>query len=117
MPRNKQVSSEEAMPKLPPATTPEGREQQIIAIAYDLAEKRIREGTASAQEVTHFLKAGQTRNQLEIKRLEVDIKLAEAKASQIGNEEQLAKLQAEAIRAFTGYQGGDVELLDEYDED
>lgn len=113
MPRAKQVPSSEPMEKLPPSTTAEGREQQIIAIAYDLAEKRIREGTASAQEVTHFLKAGQSRNQLEIRKLEAEIKYSEAKANQLGNEEHFAKLQEDAIRVFTGYQGKEVELMDE----
>ena len=42
--------------RLKPATTPEGRENEMVSLAIDLAEKQIREGTASSQVITHFLK-------------------------------------------------------------
>ncbi len=41
---------------LPPATTPEEREKQVINYAYELAEKQMLAGTASSQVITHFLK-------------------------------------------------------------
>ena len=53
-----------------PAETEEGRENQLISLASDLAEKQIREGTASAMVITHFLKLGTTRERLEKQRLE-----------------------------------------------
>ena len=56
--------------KRPPATTPEGREQQLIALAMEATEKRIRDGTASAQELVHFLKAGSPTAKLERQILE-----------------------------------------------
>ena len=40
------------------ALDPDAREQQLIAKAYNLVEKRLDEGTASSQETTHFLKLG-----------------------------------------------------------
>ena len=40
------------------AMDPDAREQQMIALAVDLAEKQLREGTASSQVITHFLKLG-----------------------------------------------------------
>lgn len=36
-----------------PALTPEARENQLISLASDLAEKQLREGTASSQVITH----------------------------------------------------------------
>lgn len=53
-----------------PATTPEGRENELVAAAIDLAEKQIRSGNASSQVITHFLKLGSTRERLEQQRLE-----------------------------------------------
>lgn len=44
------------LPAMRPALTPEARENQMISLAMDLVEKRIREGTASSAETTHFLK-------------------------------------------------------------
>ena len=37
-----------------PATTPEDREGQITAMAMDLIERQIRDGTASSQILSHF---------------------------------------------------------------
>ena len=48
-----------------PATTPEGREKQLIALATDLAEKQLREGTASSQVITHYLKLGSSKDKIE----------------------------------------------------
>ena len=39
--------------KIRPALTPEARENQMIALAVDLAEKQLLEGTASSQVITH----------------------------------------------------------------
>lgn len=47
------------------ASTPEAREQQLIALAVDLAEKQLIEGTASSQVISHFLKLGSIRAQIE----------------------------------------------------
>jgi len=89
----------------PPATTPEARENQVIAKAFDLAEKRIQEGTASAQEIVHFLKLGSTREQLEQRRLETDIRLAEAKVESMGDAKKNEALYQEALNAMRAYSG------------
>ena len=46
--------------KRPPARTPEARENQMIMYAIDLAEQQLRDGTASSQVITHYLKLGST---------------------------------------------------------
>ena len=58
-----------------PALTPEARENQMIALAVNLAEKQLQEGTASSQVITHFLKLGSTKERLEKEKLEEENKL------------------------------------------
>ena len=55
--------------KVRPALNPEARENQLIALAVDLVEQRLLDGTASSQETTHFLKLGSMKNQLEMEKL------------------------------------------------
>ena len=51
--------------RLKPALSPEARENQMISLAVDLAEKQLIEGTASAQVITHYLKLATMKEQLE----------------------------------------------------
>lgn len=92
--------------KRPAATTPEGRENQMIAKAIDLAERQIEEGTASAAVLTHFLKLGTTRERLEQKRMMKEIELMQAKADQMASAANIEKLYTEAIDAMRNYGGG-----------
>lgn len=87
------------------ATTPELREQQLIAKAYDLTEKRIGEGTASAQEVTLFLKLGSSRERLEQERIRHENELLVVKREAMAQAARTEELFAEAIRAMRSYQG------------
>lgn len=64
MPKKKQSDTSSGK-KIRPALTPEARENQLISLAVDLVEQRLLDGTASAQEVTHFLKLGSMREKLE----------------------------------------------------
>ena len=101
---------------LPPVLTDEGREKQLIAAAYDLAEKRILEGTASSQELTYFLKAGSSEMRLRLKKLEEENTLLRAKTealqAQVNNEQLLEK----ALKAFRSYRGEDEGEEDEYED-
>lgn len=89
----------------PPATTPEGRENQLVSMAVDLAEKRMREGTASAQEIVHFLKLGSSRERLEQERLAGENLLLKAKAEAMGDAKKNEALYAEALNAMRAYSG------------
>lgn len=101
----------------PPATTPEGRENQLISLSYDLAEKRLREGTASAQEVTHFLKLGSSREKLEQERLKHENQLTQAKIESLAAAERVEELYKQALGAMSAYQGrAPMEEPDEYDD-
>jgi hypothetical protein len=94
-------------PKRPPAKTTEGRENQLISMAMDLVEERIRNGTATSQEVTHFLKLGSTREALEKDRLRQENALMKAKIEQLSKNDDMGELYREAIEAMRGYQGLD----------
>jgi hypothetical protein len=94
-------------PLPPPATTLEGREDQLIAIAMDLVERRIRNGTASAQETTHFLKQGSVRNQLEMNKLRQENEVLKTRVKEMESRASTEELAREALDAIRGYQGKD----------
>lgn len=88
-----------------PALTPEAREKQMISLAEDLAEQQLRDGTASSQLITHYLKLATTREQLERVKLERDIALSEAKAKALESNDRLGELYEKAIKAMQRYNG------------
>lgn len=87
------------------ASTPEGRENQLVSLAMDLAEKQLRNGTASAQVTSHFLKAGSSREYLERQRLAMDVELMNAKKEQMDKLANIEQLYSDAISAMRKYQG------------
>ena len=72
MSKAKSPDSSSSPRKIRPAISPEARDNQLIALAYNLVEKRLLEGTASSQETTHFLKLGSARERQELKALYAD---------------------------------------------
>lgn len=94
-----------AVSKEPPALTIESRENRMISLADEEAERRIRSGKASDSLLLHYLKLGTTKNELEKAKLEADKALAEAKVESIRQSKQTEELYAEAIKAMTIYTG------------
>jgi len=94
--------------KRPPATTPEARENQMIALAVDLAEKQIRAGTASSQVLSHFLKMGSTKERLEKEILEKQKDLITAKTDAIQSGKRVEELYQNALNAMRMYSGNPV---------
>ena len=90
-----------------PATTPEGRENQLVALAVDLAERQLREGTASAQVISHFLKLGSTREELEQERLRHENELTRVKIEAMASAQRTEELYREALKAMRSYAGQD----------
>ena len=72
-------SSTKNSKQMRPALTPEARENQLISLAVDLAEQQLREGTASSQVITHYLKLGSTKERIEKEILEKQKELISAK--------------------------------------
>ena len=101
--RNKQELN--AVRKSPPATTPEARENQMIALAMDVVEKRLRNGTASSQETTHFLKLGSIKEKRELALLEQELQLKKAKTEAIQSAKRVEELYSKALDAMRSYSG------------
>lgn len=96
-----------------PAVTEEGRENQLVSLAINLAEKQLEAGTASAQVITHYLKLGSTREKLEQQRLERENRLLESKVDMLASAKRVEELYAEALdamRSYAGQQPNDQEL-------
>ena len=91
--------------KRPPATTPEARENQLIAKAVDLAARQLEDGTASAQVITHYLKLGSSREKLEQERLANENELLVAKKEAMASAARVEELYSAAIGAMRAYAG------------
>lgn len=105
MAKVKAEKSSDSVKKMRPALTPETRENQLISLAVDLAEQQLREGTASSQVITHYLKLGSTREKLERERLEEENKLLRAKTKALEDQKELKELYADALKAMRNYSG------------
>ena len=87
------------------ASNPVAREQQLVSLAVDLAEQQLIAGTASAQVISHYLKASSSREYLEQMKLQGEIELAAAKREQMAAMARIEDLYEHAIDAMRNYQG------------
>ena len=87
------------------AIDPESRENQMIAMAINLAEKQLREGTASSQVICHYLKLGTMEKKLEMEKLQRENELLKAKTDALESMKNTEELYAEAIAAMKSYSG------------
>lgn len=88
-----------------PALSPEARENQMISLAVDLAEQQLRDGTASSQVITHFLKLGTTKAELEKEKLARENQLLKAKTESIESQKRIEELYTNALNAMRRYSG------------
>ena len=102
--------------KIRPALTPEARENQMIALAVDLAEKQLLEGTASSQVITHYLTLGTTKVKLEREILEKQKALIEAKTENLQSAKRIEELYKNALDAMKNYSGHMTESEDDEDD-
>lgn len=93
-----------------PGLTPESRENQLISLAIDLAEKQLREGTASSQVISHFLKLGSTTNMLEKETLKKNLDLITAKTDAIKSGKVVEELYTNALAAMRKYSGNNSDV-------
>ena len=107
MPKSKTIVLKDTKSRLKsrPALSPEARENQMISLAVDCAEKQLMDGTASAQVITHYLKLGSTKEILEKQILEKQKDLMEAKTSAIKSQKRIEELYTEALDAMRKYNG------------
>jgi hypothetical protein len=88
------------------ATTPEGREQQMIALAVDVAEDMMRSGNPPAQVVTHYLKIGSTRERVELDLKREEIEVAKMRRETMAAAQRIESVYEEALAAMKFYKGG-----------
>lgn len=88
-----------------PAITEEGRENQLVSLAIDLAEKQLEAGTASSQVITHYLKLGSTRERLEQERLKRENLLLDSKVEAMASAGRIEELYSKALEAMSLYAG------------
>ena len=106
MPKAKKMSDESNSPRRTrPALTPEARENQLISLAIDVAERQLREGTASSQIITHYLKLGSTKERLEKEILKGQKKLIDAKTETLQSAKRIEELYSNALNAMKQYSG------------
>lgn len=94
--------------KMRPALNPESRENQLVSLAVDLAEKQLQEGTASSQVISHYLKIGSSKERIEKEILEKQKELIVAKTENLQSAKRIEELYENALNAMRNYssQGG-----------
>lgn len=105
MPARRQSGPEPRPSRVRPATTPEARENQLIARAMRLAEQQLEDGTASAQVITHYLKLGSSRERIEQERLRHENELLKVKREAYEGQKRIEELYVNAIQAMRAYGG------------
>lgn len=89
----------------PPARSAIEQENRCISLAMDLAERKLRDGTASSQLISQFVKYGSSHERLERENQELNNQLLVAKTEQIRSAERVEELYADAIQAMRSYGG------------
>ena len=117
MPKNKKVNDNIQQRHAPPAITEEGREQQLISLAVSLAEKQLREGTASSQVICHYLKLGSSREKVELEKMRHENELLRARTEALGSAKHTEEIYANALKAMRSYGYGYASDGEESDED
>ena len=107
MKKAKTLASSESQRKMRPALTPEARENQMISLAMDLAEQQLRDGTASSQLITEFVKRGAIKSRIEQEILERQKELIEAKTQTLQSAQRVEELYSNALNAMKKYSGQD----------
>lgn len=97
------MASRQRQQQSPPAVTREEREAQMVLLAMDVAEQQMREGTASSQVISHFLKLGSTIEAVELQKKRKEVAMIEERTAQLKSTENVETLVNDAINAIKGY--------------
>lgn len=109
MAKVKTINQSDKSTKIRAALTPEARENQLIYLATNLAEQQLKDGTASSQVITHYLKLGSTKERIEKEILEKQKELISAKTEALQSAKRIEELYTEAIAAMRRYSGNGVD--------
>ena len=99
--------------KIKPAFSPDARENQLISLAVDLAEKQLMEGTASAQVITHYLKLATAKEHLEREKIARENELLRAKSEAIRSAQRMEEIYTNAIEAMKSYKSSGADEWDD----
>lgn len=97
--------TKETHPRPRPATNPDARENQLISLAIDLAERQLRDGSASSQVIAHFLKLASSKERLEREMMQEQKKLLKAKTEAMESAKRVEELYSKALNAMKSYSG------------
>lgn len=103
MAARKSIKTTDAVQQSSPCLSPEEWENRLIALSYDAVEQRILNGTATAAEYVHFLKAGSQKQREEMEKLKEENALLRAKTSAIESEKDRAQFYRGVIDALRNY--------------
>ena len=107
MDKVKKGTQKKTSSKQRPALSPEARENQLISLAVDRAEQQLRDGTASAQVITHYLKLGSSKERLEQEKLSNEVELIKRKTEALQSAQKIEELYENALNAMRRYGGQD----------
>lgn len=96
-----------------PALNPDSRENQMISLAMDVAEQQMRDGTASPQLISHFLKLGSSENRIKMRKLQREIDLLEAKKESLESAQRIEEMYSAAMQAMKSYRGDVDEVVED----
>lgn len=87
-------------------TSGQAYEARLHSLAYEVAEEQLVQRTISSQTLTHLLKEGSIRGQLELERIRQENLLTEAKIKNLDQLEDIKVLLEEARDSMIGYRTG-----------
>lgn len=93
-----------------PDFTAAARERRLVGLAYDEAERRLKDGTASSEMICHFLRVGSSKEYLDQQLMAGKIELQAAKTEMFKAQQKTEEMFVEAIAAMKSYQGNDEDL-------
>lgn len=93
-----------------PDFTAAARERRLVGLAYDEAERRLKDGTASSEMICHFLRAGSSKEYLDQQLTAGKIELQEAKTEMYKAQQKTEQMFMKVIAAMKSYQGDDEDL-------
>ena len=108
-PKNRPEETKKPKRHRAPGRTIDSRENQLIHLSVELAAKQLRQGTASSQVITHFLKLGSSQAALEKAKLTQENQLLEAKTEALKSHKKVEELYANALAAMRSYSGQEEE--------
>lgn len=85
----------------------EERERELAYLATCLAEQQLRDGSAKAQVITHYLKLASPRENIERRMMEAKIQLLEGQLQACQRDTTTQQLLEEAIESLKMYRGDD----------